>query len=347
MRIVDFRSDTVTKPTEEMREAMFKAEVGDDVYGDDPTVNRLEELAADIMGKEASVFVPSGTMGNQISLLAWTERGDEIILEEEAHIFMYEAGAPAILSSVMTRTVKGVRGVMDPSDVKNAIRDKNIHFPRTSLLCLENTHNRSGGCVIPLSNMEQMYNIAKQEGIHVHLDGARIFNAAVSLGVPVKQIAGYADSVQFCLSKGLCAPVGSMVAGSKQFVEKARKYRKILGGGMRQAGILAAAGIVAIQKMTQRLAIDHENARMIGESLAGHPKLEIDLETVQTNMVAVGTKKLGMDAAAFSGLLKERGVWANAASKNVLRIVTHNDVPKEICIEGVERILDLVNGLDA
>lgn len=190
-----------------------------------------------------------------------------------------------------------------------------------------------------------MKEIAGRAGIHVHLDGARIFNAAAALNVPVKQIADYADSVQFCLSKGLCAPVGSLVAGSGKFVERARKYRKILGGGMRQAGILAAAGIVAIQNMAQRLAVDHENARMIGESLAKNKRLEIDLETVQTNMVAVGTKKLGISAAAFSGLLKEKGVWANAASRNVLRLVTHHDVPRELCVQGVERILDLVDNL--
>ncbi|MGI6642500.1 MAG: low-specificity L-threonine aldolase [Bacillota bacterium] len=342
MQIIDFRSDTVTKPTPEMRRAMYEAPVGDDVYGDDPTVNRLEALGAEIMGKEAAVFVPSGTMGNQVALMAWTQRGDEIILEEQAHIFMYEVGGPAVLSSVMTKTIRGFRGAMDPADVKDAIRGKNIHFPKTTLICLENTHNRSGGCVIPLSNMRDIYELAREASVRVHLDGARVFNAALALGVEARELAKYADSVQFCLSKGLCAPVGSLVAGSKEFVDRARGYRKMLGGGMRQAGILAAAGIVALEKMVDRLAEDHANARMIGEALAQVPGLHIDLETVQTNMVAVGTRDLGMDAATFSGLLRQKGVWANASLPYVLRIVTHHDVSREACQEGVKRITDLV-----
>ncbi len=345
MQIIDFRSDTVTKPTQEMRRAMYEAPVGDDVYGDDPTVNRLEELGASIMGKESAVFVPSGTMGNQISVLAWTQRGDEIILEEQAHIFMYEVGGPAVLASVMTKTVKGSRGVVDPVAVKDAIRGKNIHFPKTTLICLENTHNRSGGCVIPLSNMKDIYQVAQNASISVHLDGARIFNAALAMGVEAKEIAKYADSVQFCLSKGLCAPVGSLVAGSREFVDRARGYRKMLGGGMRQAGILAAAGIVALENMVDRLAEDHANARMIGESLAKVPGLDIDLETVQTNMVAVGTRGLGIDAATFSNLLKQEGVWANASLPYVVRIVTHHDVSREACQEGLNRIAGLVRGL--
>ncbi len=345
MKIIDFRSDTVTKPTQEMRDAMYEAEVGDDVYGDDPTVNKLEALAADVLGKEAAVFVPSGTMGNQVSVLAWTGRGDEIILEEEAHIFVYEVGGTAVLSAVQTRTVKGFRGAMDPSRVKLAIRGKNIHFPKTALICLENTHNRSGGCVLPLSNMKAIYEIAKNAGINVHLDGARIFNAAVALGVEVEEVAKHADSVQFCLSKGLCAPVGSMVVGPKEFVDKARGYRKMLGGGMRQAGILAAAGIVALKKMVERLGDDHSNARMIGEYLGAVPGLDIELDTVQTNMVAVGTKGLGVDANTFSAFLKERGVWANASAHHVVRLVTHNDVTKEDCQEGAYRISTLANEL--
>ena len=210
-RVIDFRSDTVTKPTQEMREAMYRAEVGDDVYGDDPTVNRLEEIAAEMVGKEAAVYVPTGTMGNQTAIMAWTERGDEVILEEQAHIYMYEVGGPAVLSSVQLRPIRGHRGVMDPADVKAAIRPKNVHFPRTSLVCLENTHNRSGGCIIPLDNMKAIYEVAHEGNARVHLDGARVFNAAVGLGVDVREITKWADSVQFCLSKGLCSPMGSIV----------------------------------------------------------------------------------------------------------------------------------------
>ncbi len=345
MKIVDFRSDTVTKPTQEMREAMYKAEVGDDVYGDDPTINELEALAASMVGKEASVFVPSGTMGNQVALMTWTDRGDEVVLEEQAHIFMYEVAAPAVLSGLQTRTIRGSRGVMDPADVASAIRGANVHFPVTSLVCLEQTHNRSGGCVIPLDNMKAVQEVAHKGGSHLHLDGARVFNAAVALGVDVKEITQYADSVQFCLSKGLCAPVGSMLAGSNEFVAKARRYRKMLGGGMRQAGILAAAGIVALKTMVERLAEDHANARMIGEALAEVPGLTVDLDTVQTNMVAVGTRGVGLDGPEFADMMKGYGVWFNADLPYRIRIVTHHDVPKEVCAEGIERIKQAVSGL--
>ncbi len=344
-KIIDFRSDTVTKPTPEMREAMYKAEVGDDVYGDDPTINELEALGAEKVGKEAAVFVPSGTMGNQVAVMAWTDRGDEILLEEQAHIFMYEVAGPAVLSGVQTRTIKGQKGVMDPDDVKAAIRGQNVHFPRTSLVCLEQTHNRSGGCLVPLDNMKAIYEIAHGGGVKVHLDGARVFNAAIALGVSVKEITQYADSVQFCLSKGLCAPVGSLVAGPKDFISKVRKYRKMLGGGMRQAGILAAAGIVALEKMVDRLALDHANARMVGEALSKVEGLHVDLSTVQTNMVAVGTRGLGMDGPQFVNLMKGYGVWFNADLPYRVRLVTHHDVPKEDCEEGIRRFTEAVGSL--
>lgn len=322
------RSDTVTRPTPEMREAMFRAEVGDDVYGEDPTVNRLEELGASMVGKEAAVFVPSGTMGNQVSIMSHTQRGDEIIMEEMAHIFTYEVGAPAVLAGVQIRTIRGTYGVMDPEEVERAIRKPNIHFPRTSLICLENTHNRSGGCVIPIENMKAIYEIAGRYGVRVHLDGARVFNAAVALGVDVKEITRYCDSVQFCLSKGLSAPVGSLVAGSRDFVERARKARKMLGGGMRQAGILAAAGIVALTKMVGRLKEDHDNARFLAEKLVGVPGLFIDMKTVQTNMVVVGTRELGVDGPEFVAALRRRGVLCNADLPYRVRLVTHREVSR-------------------
>lgn len=344
-KMIDSRSDTVTKPTPEMREAMYKAEVGDDVYGDDPTINKLEALGAAKVGKEAAVFVPSGTMGNQVSVMAWTDRGDEVILEEQAHIYMYEVGAPAVLSGVQTRTIKGNRGAMDPADVEAAIRGQNIHFPRTSLICLEQTHNRSGGCVVPLDNMKAIYELAHEKGVNVHLDGARVFNAAVALGVDVKEITKYCDSVQFCLSKGLCAPVGSLVAGPKDFIARVRKYRKMLGGGMRQAGILAAAGIVALEKMVDRLAEDHANAKMLGEALSQMEGLHVDLSTVQTNMVAVGTRGLGMDGPEFAGLMRKYGVWFNADLPYRVRIVTHHDVSREDCEEGIRRFREALKEL--
>jgi threonine aldolase len=342
LRIIDFRSDTVTKPTQEMREAMYRAEVGDDVYGDDPTVNRLEETAALKVGKEAAVYVPTGTMGNQTALMAWTSRGDEIILEEQAHIYMYEVGGPAVLSGVQVRTIRGRLGAMDPAEVRAAIRAKNIHFPRTSLVCIENTHNRSGGCILPLDNMKAIYEVAHEGGANVHLDGARVFNAAVGLGVDVKEIARYADSVQFCLSKGLCSPIGSIVAGPKDFVERVRKYRKLLGGGMRQVGIVAAAGIVSLTKMVDRLHEDHANAKRLAKGLNEIPGLRVEMETVQTNMVAVHTRGLGMDGPDFQKLMKTNGVWFNADLPYRVRMVTHNDVTAADVDEALTRIAEAV-----
>ncbi len=343
-KIIDLRSDTVTKPTSQMREAMARAEVGDDVYGEDPTINRLEALGAEITGKEAAVFVPTGTMGNQVSIMAWTNRGDEIILESSAHIYMYEVGGPAVLSQVQIRPVSGHHGAMDPREVRDAVRSANIHFPRTTLICMENTHNRSGGCVLPLDNMKEIFNLAKEQGISVHLDGARVFNAATSLGVDVKEVTRYTDSVQFCLSKGLCAPVGSLVAGPKSFVDRARKCRKLLGGGMRQAGVLAAAGIIALEKMVSRLSEDHANAKKLALGLAQIPGLDIDMSTVQSNMVAVGTKGTGMDEVAFSAFMKERGVLFNASLPYKVRMVTHHDVSSEDIDEAINRTKDALKG---
>ena len=341
MKYIDLRSDTVTKPTPAMRKAMAEAEVGDDVYGEDPTMNELEKLAAEMVGKEAALFVTSGTQGNQVAVMTHTRRGDEVILESESHIYYYEVGAMATLSAVQARTVPGRLGAMDPDDVRAAIRSENIHFPRTSLICLENTHNRAGGTVLPLDNMKEIYEIAKRAGLSVHLDGARLFNAATALGVDPKEITKYCDSVMFCLSKGLCAPVGSILAGDSAWIKRAWKNRKMLGGGLRQAGVLAAAGIVALKEMTLRLAEDHANARLLAEGFARIPGLAVDMQRVQTNMVMVDVAGLGVTGQQFSDALLERGVKANPMRPTVLRFVTHNDVSREDCLKAVEIVRDV------
>ncbi len=264
MKVIDLRSDTVTHPTPEMRQAIFEAEVGDDVYREDPTVNRLETIAAKRMGKEAALFTTSGTQSNITAVLTHTRHGNEVILGNEAHIFWYEVGGAAALGGVVMRTLPNDScGRLNPNDVEQAIRDKNIHYPETTLLCLENTHNRCGGAVLTPDYTNEICELAHAHGLKVHLDGARIFNAAIAIGVPACVLTENVDSVSFCLSKGLSAPVGSLLCGSNDFIERARKFRKMLGGGMRQAGIIAAAGIVAIETMVDRLAEDHANARRL------------------------------------------------------------------------------------
>jgi threonine aldolase len=286
MKIIDLRSDTVTLPTDEMRRAMYEAEVGDDVWREDPTVSRLEELAAGVMGKEAALFTPSGTMSNLLGVLANTRPGNEIIVGSEAHILWYEVGGASVLGGVVIRTVPNDEdGRLDPSDVEKAIRSVNIHFPVSTLLCLENTHNRCGGAILTREYTEEISGLAHKNGLLVHLDGARIFNAAVALGVPAKDLTATVDTVGFCLSKALSAPVGSLFCGTKEAVERARKWRKMLGGGMRQAGVIAAAGIVAMEKMVDRLADDHANAKRLAEGLAQIPGFSIRPEKVQTNIV--------------------------------------------------------------
>ncbi|AVX19675.1 L-threonine aldolase [Carboxydocella sporoproducens DSM 16521] len=326
MKYIDLRSDTVTQPTEEMRQAMARAEVGDDVYGEDPTVRRLEEKAAELFGKEAALLVPSGTMGNQLAVLAHTQRGDEVIVEAEAHVFFYEVGGLGALAGVQTRTIRGEKGVLPAARVREAIRLSDIHFPRTALICLENTHNRAGGTVMGLQEMEAIGQIGKEYQIPIHLDGARIFNAATYLGLPVKVLTKDMDSVMFCLSKGLAAPIGSMLVGSAQFIARARRLRKMLGGGMRQAGIIAAAGMVALETMVERLAEDHRRARQLAEGLAAIPGLKVDLERVQTNIVVADIMATGLSPAVFLGKLKEQGVLAAAFGGNLVRFVTHKDI---------------------
>lgn len=338
MKIIDLRSDTVTVPTPEMRRAMFEAPVGDDVYGEDPTVNQLEAEAAAMLGKEAALFVPTGTQGNQIAIMSHTRRGDEVIMEAESHVFYYEVGGIAVLAGCQTRPVPGFRGAMDPEQVEAAIRVDNIHFPRTGLICVENTHNRSGGCVVPPENLAAVAAVARKHGVPTHMDGARVFNAAVALGRPVAEVVAPVDSVMFCLSKGLAAPVGSILAGSKAFILSARRNRKMLGGGMRQAGIVAAAGLVALRSMVDRLADDHANARQLAEGLGAIPGLQVEIETVQTNMIMFDVLDARWDAGALSGAMVRAGVLSNAMGQRRIRLVTHKDVAAAELPEVLNRI---------
>lgn len=345
MRYIDMRSDTVTMPTEEMREAIYRAKVGDDVYGEDPTISRLEEMAASILGKEDALFVTSGTQGNQVSVMTHTHAGEEIIAEEKCHILTYEAGGIGYLSGVQARIVSGRNGIMDPSDIEDAIRPDDIHQPETRLICIENTHNRAGGTVIPLDILKKTYVVAKGHGVPVHMDGARVFNAAAFLKVPVREIAQYADSVMFCLSKGLCAPVGSILAGSRTFILRARKFRKMMGGGMRQAGFLAAAGIVALENMADRLCEDHKNARQLAEGLNAIPGISIDMETVQTNIVICDLAGLNMNSGRLSVKLLEKGIKVNGGKDFSMRFVTHHGIEKDDVDETIATVKDIVAGL--
>jgi len=337
--MIDLRSDTVTQPTPEMRRAMATAELGDDVYGEDPTVNRLQELAAEMLGKEEALLVTSGTQGNQISILSHCAPASEVILEEGAHILNYEAGAAAALAGVQFRPLAGERGALSPADVSEAIREDNIHFPPTALICLENTHNRAGGTVIPLQTMASIYRLARSRSIPVHLDGARLFNAAVASGIPARQYAAACDSVQICLSKGLAAPVGSVIAGTSDLIARARRWRKILGGGMRQAGIIAAPGIIALQTMVERLSEDHANARFLAEGLALMPGIELNPVQVETNIIIV--RLTAMDAAQFSEALRKRAILVNTIGRDRIRFTTHKDVTRS----HLEKALPQINGV--
>lgn len=322
-RFVDLRSDTVTVPTPEMRRAMANAEVGDDVYGEDPTVNRLQEKAAELLGKEAALFVPSGTMGNEIAVKVHTHPGDEVLIDEDAHIVKWELGAAAFISNVQLHTLPNQRGIVPIEEYARRIHPGDDHTPPTRLICLENTHNAAGGVALPLSYMQEVSRVARSHGVAVHLDGARIFNAAVALGVSAREFADCADSVMFCLSKGLACPVGSILCGSRAFIEEARRVRKVLGGAMRQVGILAAAGLVALDTMITRLAEDHARARRLAEAIAELPGFSVDLETVQTNMVYVQTEQ---PARRIAHQLESLGVLCLDVFPHTLRLVTHKDV---------------------
>jgi threonine aldolase len=326
MKVIDLRSDTVTHPTEAMRRAMYEAEVGDDVFGEDPTVNRLETLASQKMGKEAALFTASGTMNNLIAVLTHTQHGNEIILGSESHIFLNEVGGAAALGGVMVHTVSNdSNGQLPLADIEYAIRDKNIHYPVTTLLCLENTQNRCGGAVLTPEYTNQAVELAHHHGIKVHLDGARIFNAAVALGLPAGELTTGVDSVGFCLSKGLSAPVGSVICGSEDFIERARKKRKMLGGGMRQAGVIAAAGIVALETMIDRLADDHANARKLAAGLAQIRGITLAQEKVPTNIV-IFDLSVSFPVAEFLKKLDSHGVKVVRFGNHRLRAVTHRMV---------------------
>lgn len=336
---LDFRSDTVTWPTPEMREAAAKAKLGDDVYGEDPTVNELEHLAAEMLGKEAGLFVTSGTMGNATSVLAHTQRGNEIILEATSHIYVNEVGGLAVMGQLMARTVPGELGWMKPEDVEKAIRAENIHYPRTSLVCVENTHNSAGGIALTPQQLKADWEVAKRHSLGVHMDGARIFNAAVALKVPAKELTKYADTVQICLSKGLSAPVGSMVVGSEELVKRARKYRKMLGGGMRQAGIIAAPGIIALTKMVDRLKDDHDNAKLLADGLK---KMGFRiLNPVQTNMVYVDFTPVGWKAEDWNRACEKLG-WRSRGSGTSTRLCTHYGIERDDIksfLEGLKKLI--------
>ncbi len=327
MRHVELRSDTMTRPTPAMRRAMAEADVGDDVFGEDPTVNRLEVMAAERLGKAAALFVPSGTMANLISQMTHCGRGDEMILGSLAHSFYYEQGGSAAVASIHPRTVPNQPdGTLPLDELEAAIRGDNIHFPRTRLIALENTHNLCGGAPLEPAYLRAVGDIARRHGVKLHIDGARLFNAAAALGVPAQQLALEADSISFCLSKGLAAPVGSVVCGNSDFIREARRSRKVLGGGMRQAGVLAAAGMVALSEMVDRLVEDHANARRLAVGLAGIAGLELDPERYKTNIIYFEVIKPGLGAAELAAALQQEGVRLLASGAHTLRAVTHYEV---------------------
>ncbi len=330
MKTIDLRSDTVTLPTQTMREAIYHAELGDDVFGEDPTTNRLEKIAAERMGKEAAIMVASGTMGNLVSVLTHCRRGEEAILGDQSHTFVYEAGGMSAVGGIHPHiVVNQPDGTMRLEDIEAAIRGSNVHFPRSRLICLENTHNRCNGSALTPQYTESVAKLAGERGLRVHLDGARVFNAAVALGVDVKELTRHADSVSFCLSKGLSSPVGSIVCGSGRFIAEARRNRKVLGGGMRQSGIIAAAGIEALEQMVDRLADDHENAGRLAEGIARIPGLSLDLGKIHTNIVYFNMANEQFDAGTLVKQLAGRGVKVLQVGPGRLRAVTHYGISTE------------------
>jgi threonine aldolase len=338
---IDLRSDTVTQPTAEMRRAMAEAEVADDVYGEDPTMNRLQERTAQIFQKEAAIFVPTGTMGNQVAIRVHTQHGQEIICEERAHFINLESATVAAFSGCQPRTIYGEDGVITWEQIKKKIAPPAYYRAQTGLISLENTGSLAGGTVFPQDVADEICDRAHEVGLPVHLDGARIFNAQTALGRPVAEITKKFDSVMFCLSKGLCAPVGSMLVGSKAFIDKARVFRKAMGGGMRQSGVLAAAGLIALEKMPARLKEDHDNARLLAEGLAEVKGIKIDARKVRTNILVFSIVGTGMDTAEFSRKLGEKKVLAAGIDQEQMRFVTHNDVSREDC----ERVLEVARAI--
>ena len=340
--IIDLRSDTVTKPTAAMRAAMAAAEVGDDVYGEDPTLNRLEARAAEIFGREAALFVPTGTMGNQIALRLHTEPGKEVVCESKSHVLDWEMGMAAVFSGCQLRTVVGHRGILRWSDIEPALATSGLYYKaQTGLIWVENTHNMAGGTITPLAVMRELVECSHGRGLPIHLDGARIFNAATALGTDVATLTKGFDTVNFCLSKGLCAPIGSLLVGTAEHIHKGRMLRKALGGGMRQAGVLAAAGLIALEEMPQRLYEDHANAKLLAVALVKVEGLSIRPEEVETNIVIFGTAG---DATLMVALLKERGVLASAVGPRSIRLVTHADVSTAECYRAAEVIAEVAAG---
>lgn len=337
----DFRSDTVTRPTENMRKAMAEAVVGDDVLGDDPTVQKLESTSAEIMGKEAALFVPSGTMGNAIAVKVWTNEIEEVIVEARSHIYNFESTHMTFISRITPRIINSDWGAMDPEEVERNIKKPSVYFPRTSLICVENTHNNWSGAVVPMENLRAIKDVADRHNIRIHFDGARVFNASHASGVPVKEYAKIGDSIMFCLSKGLSAPVGSMLIGSSDFINNARKIRKVLGGGMRQAGILAAAGLVALIEMVERLKEDHELAKKLALAIAELPGIRLNPNNVQTNIIIFGFNHPKLSILEFLARLKDNGILASTRPGGI-RLVTHkdlNDEDKEKTISAFRKIL--------
>lgn len=337
--MIDLRSDTVTKPTQEMREAAFSAHVGDDVYRDDPTVIELEKLAAHMLGMEDAMLVPSGTFGNQVSLLTHTNHGDEIIISKDAHLKEHEGGGAALISGVMMRSLDAVKGMMNVNEIRESVREDDIHYPKTKLIWLENAY--SNGNVLSLDYLSEVRDVANEFGIMVHIDGARIFNAATFLNVDVKEITKYADSVQICLSKGLCAPIGSIVAGKQEFIDKARWYRKMMGGGMRQAGVIAAPGIIALKEMTKRLDVDHDNAKYLAEKLNENNFINVEIDRLDINMVFFTIDNQIISSEDLVLRLKENNILSNGIEKGEYRFVVSNDVSRD----DIEYVIKIMNSI--
>ncbi|MDP4173518.1 MAG: GntG family PLP-dependent aldolase [Bacteroidota bacterium] len=339
---IDLRSDTITRPSEEMRKVMYEAEVGDDVFKEDPTVNRLQGYAAELLGKEAALFVSSGVMGNQLCLNILTSPRDEVICEMDAHIFNYESGSPAVLSGIQLLPITGKYGVYTPEQAEPFIRPKSAYYmPTTRVIAIENTHNRAGGTINPISNIKGLGELARKHNLYYHMDGARIWNASVATGISVKEYASYFDTISCCLSKGLGAPVGSVIAGSKDLIDKAFRIRKAWGGGMRQVGILAAAGLYALQNNIPRLKEDHEKASMLASAISKNPNLEIDMNTVQTNILAFRPKNMSVEQSLEK--LAQKGLILSSGKVGFLRAVTHLDVSFEEIEQAIKIFEEVFN----
>ncbi len=341
-QLIDLRSDTVTQPTAAMREAMYRAEVGDDVYGEDPTANRLERRAAEIVGKEAALFVPTGTMGNTIGIKLLTEPGQEVVCDVKGHLLNYELSTTAWISGCLIRTVEGDDGILTWDKIAPQVRPPGPHWAPTGCIELENTHNLGGGTVYPQAQFDEICEQAHERGLRVHLDGARIFNAATATGRPASELCRQADTVMFCLSKGLGAPAGSMLAGTKELIDKGRLYRKRLGGGMRQVGVLAAAGLIALEEMPKRLGEDHANAKLLAQGLAATPGIQAWPEKTQTNIVVFDVSGTGLTGEQISSSLQDRGVLINPIDRRRMRAVTHYDVTREQCLAALGALREVV-----